>query len=133
MRTPLLIEGALLLAALGGGLGGSWVGNELCVACLCLMMGQQNGALRRYEVLNVRTTFITGLSTTLLTTAVERISGQESPAERPKHRPRIVAALLVVFTVGAFTGAWVEGAWKLWSLAGLFVPLTASLGLTLGD
>ena len=127
LRAPLLIEGALLLAALGSRFLDGWTGNALCTVFLCLMMGQQNGALRRCGSLSVHTTFITGLSTTLLSTVAERASGEENPADRPKHQPWTVAALLLVFAAGALTGAWCDGLWKTWSLAGLFVPLTAAL------
>lgn len=133
LRAPLLIESALGVVALGSGLLDSWLGNELGVVCLCLMLGQQNGALRRCGALSVHTTFVTGLSTTLLSTMAERAAGREDPADQPKHHPWTVAALLTVFTAGAFTGAWAEGVWKLWSLAGLFVPLAVSLGLTVGS
>ncbi len=130
---PLLIEGALLAAALGSRFVDGWVGNELCVVCLCLMLGQQNGALRRCGSLSVRTTFITGLSTTLLSTTVERATGQESPNDRSKRQPWTVAGLLVFFAAGALAGAWAEGVWKNWSLAGMFAPLVAGLLLAAGS
>ena len=105
---PLLIEGALLLIAAGFRWQPVLLGNDLTVVFLCLGLGWQNGALRKCGAMSIHTTFITGMSTTLVTAVFQRASGEEPPDDQKKHPPAVLAAMLLTFAAGAVAGGWLD-------------------------
>ncbi len=133
LAVPLLIEGALLLIAAVFRWQPGLPGNDLTVVFLCLGLGLQNGVLRKCGATSVHTTFITGMSTTLVTAVFQRASGEERPDDRKKHPPALLAAMLLTFAAGAAVGGWLDFRFKIWGFAGIFVPCAAALVAALWD
>ena len=133
LAMPLLIEGAWLLIAAGCRWRAGPLGNDLTVVFLCLGLGWQNGALRKCGAMSVHTTFITGMSTTLLTAVLQRTAGEEKPGDQQKHPPAVLAGILLAFAAGATVGGWLDFHFEVWGFAGIFVPCAAALVAALGD
>ena len=70
---------------------------DVFLASLCLALGLQNGALGKIDGVAIHTTYITGLSTTL----VEALA-----AGKPGRTRRLLPPVIGCFIVGALAGAW---------------------------
>ena len=133
LAAPLLIEGAWLLIAAGCRWQPGALGNDLTVIFLCLGLGWQNGALRKCGAMRVHTTFITGMSTALVTAVFQRAAGKEQPGGQRQHPPAVLAGMLLAFAAGAAVGGWLDFRFRVWGFAGIFVPCAAALAVALGD
>lgn len=71
--------------------------NDIFLASLCLALGLQNGALGKIDSVEFHTTFITGLSTTLVGALA---TGKPGPERR------LLPPFIGCFIVGALMGAW---------------------------
>jgi uncharacterized membrane protein YoaK (UPF0700 family) len=80
---------------------------KLFVFCVSLALGMQNGAFRRAGGINVHTTYLTGMITTLIAAGTDRylsrITLQPVPATDPKIE--LLCGIGVAFVLGAGTGA----------------------------
>ena len=85
---------------------------DVFLASLCLALGLQNGAVGKIDSVGFHTTFITGLSTTL----VEALStGKPGPIKR------LLPPIIGWFILGALVGAW---ATTRFGIAGFVLVLT---------
>lgn len=97
LRRPLLIEFLLIATALASAkLLGPDRGNPPFVGWLGLALGLQNGSLQQLGFLGVHTTYITGVSTSLIGAAVA--------GPRARSRRYELAGLIGAFTCGASCG-----------------------------
>ena len=86
--------------------------NDVFLACLCLALGLQNGALGKIDSVAYHTTFITGLSTTLV---------EAFATGKPGPKGRLLPPIIGGFIVGALVGAW---ATTRLGITGFFLVLT---------
>ena len=70
---------------------------DVFLASLCLALGLQNGAVGKIDSVAFHTTFITGLSTTLVGALA---------IGKPGPNRRLLPQIIGCFVVGAFLGAW---------------------------
>ncbi len=124
LTKPLLAEIALIAF-------GAWmltvridVGRDLFVLCLCLALGLQNGVLNKLGSVSVHSTFITGMSTSLVTSVID---GQQI-AKR-----RVLPAVIACFLVGALCGAYLASSLATLGFAGILVPLVLALLLAAAE
>ncbi len=97
LTSPIAIEVVLIgsgLACLA--LSPSPFGRAVFIACLCLALGVQNGVLDKIGSVSFHTTFITGLSTTLIASLA---AGHTDP------KRKVLPAIIGCFIAGAFGGA----------------------------
>ena len=71
--------------------------NDVFLVSLCLALGLQNGALGKIDSVAFHTTFITGLSTTLVAALA---------TGKPGPKGRLLPLIIGCFIVGALVGAW---------------------------
>ncbi len=93
---PIVAEIALVVAGLAYAMLALPGGRTPFLACLCLALGLQNGVLGKVESVSFHTTFITGLSTTLIGALV---SGKTDP------KRQVLPLILGCFLGGAVCGA----------------------------
>jgi len=78
---------------------------ELFVTCMGLCQGLQNGAWRGAGGISVRSTYLTGMITTLLTTAAQKYIFQAARVARPDPKISLLSGIWVAFVAGAALGA----------------------------
>lgn len=117
----LLIIGAYLALA-----GEVRAGTEIFVVCLAGALGLQNGAFRRAVGINVHTTYITGMITSLMVAVDARLraAGDRWP---PDPTIWLRAAVWALFVIGAVIGAATVYRFREGGLAGLLLILLALL------
>ena len=76
----------------------SAVQKDVFLTSVCLALGLQNGALGKIESVAFHTTFITGLSTSLVGALA---------AGKPSPKKRLLPPINLCFIAGALVGAWV--------------------------
>ncbi len=96
LAKPIGLEIALIAAGLACSTLTPPVGRVLAVACLCLALGLQNGALGKVGSVPFHTTYITGVSTTLVSSFV---------AGKPGSERRVLPPIIACFIAGALCGA----------------------------
>ncbi len=118
LTKPLLVEIALIAF-------GIWVldvrtdvGRNLFVLCLCLALGLQNGVLNKLGSVSVHSTFITGMSTSFVTSEID---GQQSAKQW------VLPAVIVCFLVGALCGAYLASSFAIAGFAAILVPFVLAL------
>src|SRR5713101_1351525 len=79
----------------------------LCVGCLSLALGLQNGFFSKAGGISVHTTYLTGMITSLLKTESERCSSQERASDKPvsDRKVKLLGGLWLAFVFGATAGA----------------------------
>lgn len=79
----------------------------LFVSCMSLALGLQNGAFSQAGGINVRTTYLTGMTTSLLKTAIERRSSQTTARDvpAPDQKVKLLGGIWLAFVLGATVGA----------------------------
>src|SRR6266481_3574979 len=79
----------------------------LCVGCLSLALGLQNGAFGQAGGISVHTTYLTGMITSLLKTESERYSSQGTASDKPvsDQKVKLLGGIWLAFVVGATAGA----------------------------
>jgi uncharacterized membrane protein YoaK (UPF0700 family) len=132
LRLPvlLLVEAAALLAAAACGSTmspavlqrGFTAGYGLVAVLLVMAMSLQTAALQRVNGRTVRTTYVTGMLTTLATDAAlhvaRRLSRRRDAADEDRGWPTWLAAgVWACYLGGAVVGAAGESAWRFWWLA----------------
>jgi uncharacterized membrane protein YoaK (UPF0700 family) len=81
-------------------------GVEIFVACVALALGMQNGAFQRTGGISVHTTYLTGMITSLITTAAKLLSPLSIRTEpTPNPKVSILFGIWLVFFLGAAIGA----------------------------
>ena len=75
----------------------SAVQKDVFLTGMCLALGLQNGALGKIESVAFHTTFITGLSTSLVGALA---------AGKPSPKKRLLPPIILCFIAGALVGAW---------------------------
>lgn len=107
LPTVMGIEVILLIAASLALSSGLPHGVGIFVIFLSLALGLQNGAFRRVGGINVHTTYLTGMITSLISTEAEQYSSEEVPHDVRAHDPKIklLWVIWIAFVVGAGTGA----------------------------
>ena len=130
LRRPLLLEGSLLLLAVACHWQREHIGLEASLVCLCLGLGIQNGALQKCGGLSFHTTFITGMSTSVLAATVGKASGEKTSTAPPKHSAAVLTGLVLVFAVGALAGALFGFRFQTAGLAAIMLPWSMALFLT---
>ncbi len=93
---PVAVEIALVVTGVAYAMLALPGGRTPFLACLCLALGLQNGVLGKVESVPSHTTFITGLSTTLIGALV---SGKHDP------KRQVLPQILGCFLAGAMAGA----------------------------
>jgi uncharacterized membrane protein YoaK (UPF0700 family) len=80
---------------------------EIFMIFVSLALGLQNGAFRRAGGINVHTTYLTGMITSLISTEGEKyVSGVLSVSSRaPDPKIELLCGIWIAFVVGAGTGA----------------------------
>ena len=129
LRLPLLLEGSLLLAAVICLWQSGRIGLEAGVVCLCLGMGIQNGALRKGGGLSFHTTFLTGMSTSVLAATMGKASDHQTPTAPQPHAVPVLTGLMLVFAVGALAGGLLSVHFQTAGLAAIVVPWSMALFL----
>ena len=99
-------------------------GKRVVLASLCLALGLQNGALGRIKSVAFHTTFITGLSTTLIASLV---------AGKPGAKRLVLPPVIGCFVAGALCGAAAVSAAGAPGLAIVLLPLAAAWLLAVTD
>ena len=114
---PLLVtEIALIALGMVASLLSATAHNSFFLVSLGLALGLQNGALGKIDSVPFHTTFITGLSTTLVTSLA---------AGKPGPQRRLLPMIIGSFILGAFIGAWAAHRIGI-SAFGLLLALLAS-------
>ena len=128
LPTVMGIEVILLIAASLALSSGLPHGVEIFVIFLSLALGLQNGAFRCVGGINVHTTYLTGMITSLISTEAEQYTSEEVPHDVRAHDPKIelLCVIWIAFVVGAGTGAALVlhfGALGMLGAALLLIPL----------
>lgn len=92
----LALETALIVLGISASLLPATAQNDVFLVSLCLALGLQNGALGKIDSVPFHTTFITGLSTTLVAALA---------AGKPGAKRRLLPLIIGCFILGAFVGA----------------------------
>ncbi len=79
----------------------------LCVGCLSLALGLQNGAFSQAGGVSVHTTYLTGMITSLLKTESDRYGSQGTASDKPvsDQKVKLLGGIWLAFVVGATAGA----------------------------
>jgi porin len=79
----------------------------LCVGCLSLALGLQNGAFSQAGGISVHTTYLTGMITSLLKTESERYSSQGTASDKSvsDRKVKLLGGIWSAFVLGATVGA----------------------------
>ncbi len=121
---PIAVE----LALVGLGLGAEVLlgpqGRTLFLAAVCFALGLQNGVLGKIESVSFHTTFITGLSTTLVASLI---------AGKPDPKRGLLPPIIGCFLAGALCGAWAVRQFDAFGFAAVTVPLVLGCLLALTD
>lgn len=82
-------------------------GIEIFVIFVSLALGLQNGAFRNVGGINVHTTYLTGVITSLISTEAEKFASGVVPAPAPGLDPKmsLLCGIWIAFVLGAGTGA----------------------------
>lgn len=100
------------------------LGHDLFIACLCVALGLQNGALGKIGPVSFHTTFITGLSTTLVASLT---------AGKPDPKRQVLPPIIGSFVAGAFSGAFTVARFGTSGFAAVLVLLALGWLLALTD
>ncbi len=130
LRVPLLLQGVCLLAATVSLWQSARFGLKPALACLCIGMGLQNGALRKCGGISVHTTFITGLSTSLLAPVVQEATGQKKLGVSQRRSVAVWTGIIAGFAGGALVGGCLSWRYRAAGLVGIFVPWAVAVLLT---
>jgi len=101
---------------------------ELFIACMCLALGIQNGALHKTNGISVHSTYMTGMVTALMHKSFDHLSSKHSPKEdfsRDSARLtiQVLAPMWISFIFGAVTGAVIVSSFHSIGLLGIVLPL----------
>jgi uncharacterized membrane protein YoaK (UPF0700 family) len=80
---------------------------EIFVIFVSLALGLQNGAFRRVGGINVHTTYLTGMITSLISTETEKYASEVVPpaVRAPDPKMGLLCGIWIAFVLGAGTGA----------------------------
>ena len=124
----LIVSAPLILSARLGGA-------QAFVLCVSLALGLQNGAFRRVGGIGVHTTYVTGMITSLISSAAEKYSSHLVPATASAYNPKIalIAQIWIAFILGAISGAAATLHFRQWGLFGIgLILLVVILGSQFG-
>ena len=101
---------------------------ELFIACMCLALGIQNGALHKTNGISVHSTYMTGMVTTLIKKSFDRLSSERSSKVDPSRDSalltfQVLASMWMSFIFGAVTGAVLVSSFHSIGLLGIVLPL----------
>jgi uncharacterized membrane protein YoaK (UPF0700 family) len=118
---PVLLGGFLLIVA---GLGSVLLGldRRLFLFCVSLSLGMQNGALSKAGPVAVHSTYITGMSTSLVGALL---------GNRRDPKARLLPVVIGGFLAGAASGAALTARFGVAGFGGIVLPLVAALGVAL--
>jgi uncharacterized membrane protein YoaK (UPF0700 family) len=102
--------------------------DELFIACMCLALGIQNGALDKTNGISVHSTYMTGMVTTLMQKSFDNCFSRRSLKEDFSRRSarltiQVLAPMWISFIFGAFTGAVIVSCFHSIGLLGIVLPL----------
>jgi uncharacterized membrane protein YoaK (UPF0700 family) len=128
LPTIMGIEVILIVAASFALSSGLAHGVGIFVIFLSLALGLQNGAFRRVGGINVHTTYLTGMITSLISTEAEQYASEEVPHDVRAHDPKIelLCGIWIAFVLGAGAGAAMSFHFKALGMLGaalLLIPL----------
>jgi hypothetical protein len=103
-------------------------GVEIFVIFVSLALGLQNGAFRRAGGINVHTTYLTGMITSLISMETEKYASEAVPpaVRAPDTKIGLLCGIWIAFVLGAGTGAAVVLHFKALGMLGaalLLIPL----------
>src|ERR1700719_2216326 len=101
---------------------------ELFIACMCLALGIQNGALHKTNGISVHSTYMTGMVTALMQKSFDHLSSKRSPKEDSSRDSarltiQVLAPMWISFIFGAVTGAVIVSSFHSIGLLGIVLPL----------
>jgi uncharacterized membrane protein YoaK (UPF0700 family) len=101
---------------------------ELFIACMCLALGIQNGALNKTNGISVHSTYVTGMVTTLMQKSFGRLSlksgsREDSSKDSARLTIRVLAPMWISFILGAFAGAVIVSSFNSIGLLGIALVL----------
>src|ERR1700719_306777 len=101
---------------------------ELFIACMCLALGIQNGALHKTNGISVHSTYMTGMVTALMQKSFDHLSSKRSPNEDSSRDSarltiQVLAPMWISFILGAVTGAVIVSSFHSIGLLGIVFPL----------
>jgi len=101
---------------------------ELFIACMCLALGIQNGALHKTNGISVHSTYMTGMVTSLMQKSFDHLSSKRSPKEDSSRDSarltiQVLAPMWISFIFGAVTGAVIVSSFHSIGLLGIVFPL----------
>ena len=101
---------------------------ELFIACMCLALGIQNGALHKTNGIRVHSTYMTGMVTTLMQKSFDHLSSggflkEDSSGHSARLAIQVLALMWISFIFGAFTGAVIVSSFHSIGLLGIVMPL----------
>ena len=100
---------------------------ELFIACMCLALGIQNGALHKTNGISVHSTYMTGMVTALMQKSFDHLSSKWSPKEESSRDSarltiQVLAPMWISFIFGAVTGAVFVSSFHSICLLGIVLP-----------
>src|ERR1700686_267537 len=101
---------------------------QLFIACMCLALGIQNGALHKTNGISVHSTYMTGMVTTLMQKSFDHLSSKRSSKEDSSRNSarltfQVLASMWMSFIFGAVTGAVLVSSFHSIGLLGIVLPL----------
>ena len=99
------------------------IGRVLLAACLCFALGLQNGSLDKLGSVSIHSTYITGISTSLVTAAFRGDDIKRS----------VLLKVIACFVVGAFAGALLAVRFGEPGFSLVILPLATALCLSAWD
>jgi uncharacterized membrane protein YoaK (UPF0700 family) len=116
------LAGGIVLVALGTAVRGGSAGTDAFVALVALSMGLRNGAWHRLGGITVYSTFVTGMTTQLVSAL---------PPECHQAQWTVLPAMLACFLAGAGAGAWLTHGWGSLGFLAVLLPMLVALVLSL--
>ena len=106
----------------------SGINEQLFIACMCLALGIQNGALHKTNGISVHSTYMTGMVTTLMQKSFDRFAPDRSPKEDSSRdlaglAIQVLAPMWISFIFGAVTGAAIVSSFQSIGLFGMVLLL----------
>lgn len=104
LPTVMGVEAVLIVAASLAMASHIAHGVVIFVIFVSLALGLQNGAFRRTGGISVHTTYLTGMITSLISSAAEKYVAPE-PSRAPDPKTRVLSGIWTAFVLGAGVGA----------------------------
>jgi uncharacterized membrane protein YoaK (UPF0700 family) len=127
VETLLIATGVLGKASLGD------LGTGAFVTCLCFALGLQNGTIQHFGTVGIHTTYVTGMTTTLVNFLFRPASPTTPDNEGVLSPKRVLAQIVGGFIAGAFVGGLLCSRFGLSGFALLLLTMAVAVVMSLVD